>query len=1671
LGYNFLPAAAAFNYPDEVNDDEDGGRVFLTGGHPENEVWFCGHIENAGGSGDHNLVWGLYKWCDDNGKTLDTDKYQVNEWFMRRETAWAAGLDETKLPTKEQSQIAYIENDEPEFTITGCVALPNSDDYDLNLSLYYQYNESVDGTNFTNWTRYDSIYDAPYQFTFNANNANGNGTYRLCTLLNYSYESGKTSGTVYYQQEFPSAPYSLIYVGNQIVANFSCSSSKPYDIHNVTFNDTSSTYLDTYITNYSWDFGDGNISYEQNATHKYSDNGVYIVWHNVTNNVNETGSISRDITVRNVPPEADFLPTSVVVKVDETVNFIENATDVDGSIVYCYWDFGDNSTASGFDVNHSYSTSGYYTVSLKVTDDDGITDAINNSICTDWRYRSDCVLVIDGIVNGNLGEDDPENLTWTTIQKGIDNLSALDTLYIKSSYYSEDILVNKSLTLIGENENTVIINGSVTMIDTNDYELPNDGEFDWIYNMSMDGNVLLFHFNNDTDKGENYSTSNLVVDYSGQGYNGTNNGASWTTSTLKGAGAFDFDGINDSISLSSISALTGENVTVSAWIYWKGGSGTTDTILSQSNSTLGYCLYVNNTNSTPSFRLDDTKVVSSVNLTNGWHHIVGTHNKNSSLLKIYLDGKLYGTVYKAGSGIDSDAFVGFDNVSNYFNGTIDEVAVWNRTLSDDEIARMYNYNYGVIINTVTVQNSGATGLILCNNTEVENCVIVNHTRGISIDDLCNIFVQCNISYCDTGISIIDSNPDEYEPVSVDNCHIVNCINGLIVNSSSQASITYTYFNCSSINLRFNDCNFSTIDVIGNDAWGNVAPDTPSTVSGPAVGDPNILYNFSSKTNDSNNDQILYLFYWGEDENTTGWVESYWSNETVNASHKWADHGGYYVQVVAMDMFNGFSNGSEPLLFKTETLLPFINSVNNSSDTVGFGFDVIITANVTDDTSGNYSGIKTVKVNISYPDDTSGNFSMEDVGNNTFEYVFSDTWLVGQYNYSIWVVDNAYNANCSAGYCFNVSGQATVSVCTLKDSYGDNETVNLTDPPSNPPPLVGYELLDDGKVLHIWNRYDSYFFDTDNGVQLTNHYDEYWSHNVLMLGYYNNDVWNLIYRSDDLSGFNRDIDSDNETFVNATLWKDLTYKGYNFRLAIRYHLGVFDNELNVIPYIKNIDNKDIPYVLGFAWEINDIRVDMTTSGDYIEINGTRFDLNESLDLTFSNMTDPVYCWDNTTNETIVCDYVPIPFFYIREDMLDNRSESLYLRWNESLNYRVLVKSRDGEYNAPVTLAIRIGTLASGQEKHTNVFWHDASEVVYYFDGYDDIAQGGEAWAYDPGFMVDGNIPFFARTSVNDDVELCDNNTCSGSDLGAISKVEIRCFGYYYFLDSQADIILRPVFLGQDGYNHNFVTSIAGDWSSWFDITYDNNLPWSWDWDDVRDLDCDVEAEKDIYGPPSFMLFCSKVEVRVTYTANPVISAPYPADGSTGISIVPMLNITVYDEDGDLMNITWLSNSSGGWQVFGINSSVGNGTYHQTMVNASVNGLWWFWRVNVSDGNNYTLSDVFSFYTGCESKIKNTGSVDIYGYLLIQVQFWNTTLDEWVLVDEVVNETSARRINSSEQFGLDIVFNDIVSTSDLLDLFGVGTYRVYVAFIDFDNDVLVCDDESLMEDSYQFTVSAG
>ena len=80
------------------------------------------------------------------------------------------------------------------------------------------------------------------------------------------------------------------------------------------------------------------------------------------------------ITPSLAAPVASFTVEPQKPAVGNVVAFnAELSYDPDGEIVTYSWNFGDEGTAEGMTVNHSYNTAGDYIVTLTVTDDYGIS--------------------------------------------------------------------------------------------------------------------------------------------------------------------------------------------------------------------------------------------------------------------------------------------------------------------------------------------------------------------------------------------------------------------------------------------------------------------------------------------------------------------------------------------------------------------------------------------------------------------------------------------------------------------------------------------------------------------------------------------------------------------------------------------------------------------------------------------------------------------------------------------------------------------------------------------------------------------------------------------------------------------------------------------------------------------------------------------------------------------------------------------------------------------------------------------------------------------------------------------------------------------------------------------------------------------------------------------------
>jgi len=102
------------------------------------------------------------------------------------------------------------------------------------------------------------------------------------------------------------------------------------------------------------------------------------------------------------------------------------------------------------------------------------------------------------------------------------------------------------------------------------------------------------------------------------------------------------------------------------------------------------------------------------------------------------------------------------------------------------------------------------------------------------------------------------------------------------------------------------------------------------------------------------------------------------------------------------------------------------------------------------------------------------------------------------------------------------------------------------------------------------------------------------------------------------------------------------------------------------------------------------------------------------------------------------------------------------------------------------------------------------------------------------------------------------------------------------------------------------------------------------------------------------------IGATEQAPITFSNPYPEPGATDVVLIPTLRITVNESNGNPMNLTWLSNSSGEWLPFGTNNSVYNGTYTMVNQNFSEFGTTYYWRV-LAESTISFYSPIYYFTT--------------------------------------------------------------------------------------------------------------
>jgi PKD repeat protein len=146
----------------------------------------------------------------------------------------------------------------------------------------------------------------------------------------------------------------------------------------VTVDGSASADPDGTVASYAWSFGDGTTGSGVTASHTYAAGGTYTVTLTVTDDAGATATTTSTVTATpNKAPTAAF-STAVT---DRTVGLDASASaDPDGTVASYAWNFGDGATGSGATTSHTYTTDGTFPVTLTVTDDDGATTTVSQSV-------------------------------------------------------------------------------------------------------------------------------------------------------------------------------------------------------------------------------------------------------------------------------------------------------------------------------------------------------------------------------------------------------------------------------------------------------------------------------------------------------------------------------------------------------------------------------------------------------------------------------------------------------------------------------------------------------------------------------------------------------------------------------------------------------------------------------------------------------------------------------------------------------------------------------------------------------------------------------------------------------------------------------------------------------------------------------------------------------------------------------------------------------------------------------------------------------------------------------------------------------------------------------------------------------------------------------------------
>ncbi len=210
-----------------------------------------------------------------------------------------------------------------------------------------------------------------------------------------------------------------------------------------------------------------------------------------------------------------------------------------------------------------------------------------------------------------------------------------------------------------------------------------------------------------------YPFSGNATDESGNGHDGTVNGATLTQDRFGNAdSAYLFDGVDDYIEVldSTDLRLSGTDFSISAWFYeTERNASALNTLLAKRNphpaprdgwfyGVTGRTFGGNIPGKLRYFvSSGDDSYCTGINIVSlgDWHHAVMTYEVGEETIRFYVDGVLdsvHPNMPTPNPTTSMNLFIGRDSRGEYniFHGAIDDISIYNRALSEEQIQELYD---------------------------------------------------------------------------------------------------------------------------------------------------------------------------------------------------------------------------------------------------------------------------------------------------------------------------------------------------------------------------------------------------------------------------------------------------------------------------------------------------------------------------------------------------------------------------------------------------------------------------------------------------------------------------------------------------------------------------------------------------------------------------------------------------------------------------------------------------------------------------------------------------------------------------------------------------------------------------------------------------------------------